>query len=323
MSMDKDQLDPLQREAHDWVARFARGDATAADLEAMKTWHAQSPAHAAAYAKARQLWRSLGPVAHSSVQTDRSFAPSRRPAGRRAFLTGALAASAAAGVGYVLIRPPAGLWPSLEQLTADYRTGTGEQRQVTIADQISLDLNTQTSLAIRPAAHGRDHLELIAGEAMISIDDAARPVTVAAAGGRSIAGQARFNLRYDEASSCIVTCLEGSLQVEHGDVTRSLMAGEQVVYGGRSIGPVTAIDPEAVTAWRRGLLIFEFTPVAQAIEEVNRYRPGRIVLLNETIGRRVFNARFRIADADKVIGQIEHIFGAKATFLPGGLVVLT
>jgi transmembrane sensor len=78
-----------------------------------------------------------------------------------------------------------------------------------------------------------------------------------------------------------------------------------------------------VTAWQRGLLVFDATPVAEVVEEVNRYRPGRIVLMNNDIGRRSLTARLRIAEADRIVMQIVHIFGAKPTPLPGGIVILT
>ncbi len=56
-------------------------------------------------------------------------------------LGGAIAAAA----GYLVIRPPLDMWPSIEELSADYRTGEGEQRKVMLAPDISVELNTQTS----------------------------------------------------------------------------------------------------------------------------------------------------------------------------------
>jgi transmembrane sensor len=334
MNVDPDHLDPLQREAHDWLALFLRGDATSADLEAVKAWCAQSPAHAEAYARARQLWNTLGRVVAADATKDATKSPDvrdldaalrrsvvRRPVSRRAVLGGAMAASVAAATGYALVDPPFDLWPSVAQLSADFRTRTGEQRRISIADNVSLDLNTQTSIALRAADANARHIELISGEAMISV--AEQPLIVSVADGRTIANRARFNLRYDQQAACVVTCLDGSITVENGGKAVSLAGGQQVSYDGNNLGAVAAIDQETVTAWRQGVLIFTFTPVTQVIEEVNRYRPGRLVLLNQALGRRVLNARFEIKDADKVIGQIERIFGAKATFLPGGLVILT
>jgi transmembrane sensor len=348
MSGDHDHPDLLQREAYDWLALFLRGDATSADLEAVKSWYARSPAHAEAYARARHLWNSLGPaIANETVGQEGTRSPeaaknigvgdldavltgpvarrqiSRHQVSRRAVLGGAMAASVAAATGYALVDPPFGLWPSVAQLSADFRTKTGEQRKIAFGDDVSLDLNTQTSIALRAADTNPSarHIELISGEAMISVSD--RSLIVSAAEGRTIADRASFNLRYDQHAACVVTCLEGTITVERGSQTVSLGRGQQVSYDANKLGAVAVIDREAVTAWQRGVLIFAFTPVAQVVEEVNRYRPGRLVLLNEALGRRILNARFDIKDADKVVGQIARIFGAKTTFLPGGVVILT
>jgi transmembrane sensor len=78
-----------------------------------------------------------------------------------------------------------------------------------------------------------------------------------------------------------------------------------------------------VTAWRQGRLIFEGTPVARVISEINRYRHGRIVLMNEEIGKRLLTARLPTTETDKIVMQIVQIFGAKAQTLPGGIIILT
>ena len=52
---------------------------------------------------------------------------------------------------HLALKPPLGLWPSLSELGADYRTGTGEQRTIAFAGDVQIALNTQTSLTIRPA----------------------------------------------------------------------------------------------------------------------------------------------------------------------------
>ena len=62
--------------------------------------------------------------------------------------------------------------------------------------------------------------------------------------------------------------------------------------------------------------------LTEAIAEINRYRPGRIILTNAALGARIFNARFRIENIDGVVGQIQQVFGASATSLPGGIVLL-
>jgi transmembrane sensor len=327
-----DSFAPVEREAYEWVARFMSGEMKPADIEAMKLWYGQSPSHAAAYAQVRHVWMGLGPAASTAMQRGGKAALSSRRAGwvrpdapsvlgRRAVLGSALAASAVAGA-YVVVRPPLDIWPSYAALTADYRTEIGERRQVMLGSAVSLDLNTRTSVSIRSQMADATRIALIAGEAAISTTSATSPLNVAAGAGNVVAGQADFNLRCDGAE-VLVTCLRGDLRVEYGGAAIPLAARQQVSYGANGIGVVASVDPDIVMAWRRGVLIFDGTAVAQVVSEVNRYRPGRIVLMNREIGRRLLNARLRIVEADKIVVQIVHIFGAKATNLPGGIVILT
>jgi transmembrane sensor len=317
----RDALDPIDREAQDWVVRFASGEATSDDLQEGKRWCEQSPAHAAAFARASRLWDGLGPGAFAGQpHVGRRAALVRMT--RRAVIGGAVAASAA-GAAALVVRPPFALWPSWSELTADYRTATGEQRHITLAGRASIEMNTQTSIVVRRGTSAGGQIELVAGEAMIAtLPGASAPLTVTAGEGRAQASNARFNLRRDRAAAC-VTCLDGTVQVEYGTATLALQERQQITYDGRGLGKIAAVDPAVVTAWQDGMLIFHATPLRQVIEDVNRYRPGRIILMNEQLAARLFSADFHIRNVDAVIPQIQRLFGAKVTSLPGGIVLLS
>jgi transmembrane sensor len=324
-------LDPIRREAYDWIVRFMAGHMTAADVDAMKVWYRQSPAHKLAYAEARRVWKSLGPIASESRRgTDEGDSIPitrgvRRPTpsmpSRRVFLGGAMAA-AAASVAYVAVRPPLDLWPSYAEFLADFRTGAGERRQVVLAENVSLDLNTRTSIAVRAQSASATQIEVLAGEAAISTAASAPPLTVIAADGRVTTSDAELNLRCD-GKQVSISCLKGRLELVRDGRSITLTGRQQVRYGTGGSETVAAFDPDNVTAWQHGVLTFDATPVDQVIAEINRYRPGRIILMNGDIGRRLLNARIRTAETDKIIVQIVHIFGAKARELPGGVVLLT
>jgi transmembrane sensor len=325
------QLDAIDREAQHWVTRFAGGDAVAEELATFRLWAARDPAHAQAFARACRLWEAVGPAAKMFADADTRAAfvaavpavsrSSPRPQlARRAFIGGALAASAAA-VGYVAIRPPLGLWPSVVELAADYRTAVGEQRVIALAGGPSIDLNTRTSIALRPVADGTESIELIAGEAAVTARGAQRRVEVIAIGGRVSAADASFNIRCD-GPLVQTTCVAGEIEVAYRAQSVRLGVGQQVSYSDTGIGAASAVDAAAVTAWRDGVLLFHATPLADAVAEINRYRTGRIILTNAALGQRLFNARFRIANIDGVVEQIQRIFDTSVTRLPGGIVLL-
>ncbi|MGY3617889.1 FecR family protein [Bradyrhizobium sp. USDA 10063] len=314
----------IDEEAYEWVMRFAEGRADRADLAALKLWVARSPAHGEAFRRISRTWKSLGPVGKDLAVdavaggTLRTAASARAGVGRRAFLGGALAASAV-GAAILAVRPPLGLWPSWSEFAADYRTAIGEQREITLADRATIDLNTRTSLSLR--ADGTE-AEIIAGEVMISTKpDTTDPFTIVAADGRIAAAAARFNVRVDDHVAC-VTCVTGNVRVERGMSALSLSPGQQIAYSSERIGQIVTVDPATVSAWRDGIVIFQSTPIGEVIAEVNRYRPGRIILTNKDLGRRLFNARLRIENIGRVVSLIEEVFGAHATALPGGILLL-
>lgn len=318
----------IMREATAWVMRLTSGEATAADAEALRRWRAQSQAHRKAFAEANLMWDTLGPAARMTAGKSGAVLPfggSRqtvhRHLGRRAFLGGAIAATAASV--YAVVYPPFDLWPSAAALTADYRTGTGERRRVAVARDVSVELNTQTSVALRSGADAAGRIELISGEAAITTEGkAAVPFVVIANGGRTTASEAEFNVRLD-GSLVRVTCLDGSVAVACRGREATLQAKQQISYDSHGLSSAEPADADVVTAWQRGLLVFRYEPLAHVIEEVNRYRPGRIIVTNTALGRRSVVANFRLDRLDDAVDHVAEAFGARVTRLPKGIVLLS
>jgi transmembrane sensor len=86
---------------------------------------------------------------------------------------------------------------------------------------------------------------------------------------------------------------------------------------------VAAIDSVAESQWRRGIVEFRNVPIAEVIEEINRYRPGRVVLMSSALGQKHINGRFRIGEMDEVLLQLQQAVDAKLQYLPGGIVLLS
>lgn len=326
------RLSPIHDEAVDWVQKLKSGLATPEEIEVAARWRNQSPDHAAAFDAAEHVWSAAGAAFRALHGADKSLASTldalgrqRRTMNRRKMLGGGAAVIAAASI-YGTLNPPLGLWPSLSELTADYRTGTGEQRNVTLADHVAINLNTQTSLAIRPATAAEDCVELIAGEASFATPTrAARSLVVLAANGRTVAASGRFDVRcatIGERSFVSVTCFEGPLRIEHGAVGTDLRPGQRVRYDAGGLGQIVAVDPIIESEWQRGIVEFHDTPLTEAVEEINRYRPGRIVLTSKAQGQKQVNGRFRIDQMEKLLLQLEHAFDLKLRRFPGGIVLL-
>jgi len=316
------EIDMLRQDAWQWVLRITSGDATKADIAALERWCAQSPRHAEAYAQASGRWRLLGPAIDNAMRGAANAAIRHRspPIGRRAVLGGVLAASAAASAAFVVNHPPLGLWPSLTELAADYRTAPGQQRRLALADDVSVEMNTRTSLNVRPVANEGDRIELIAGEA--SVTTRSKAIEVMAGDGQASASTGRFNIRCD-GPVVRVTCLDGLVEVSRQRRSITVRANQQASYSSGGFEPLLTVDAAAVTGWRRGDLFFRDEPLALVIDEINRYRVGRIILLNNDLGQRRFTARFKLDRLDVAVAQLQATFGARVTSLPGGIVVIS
>lgn len=321
------EIDPLRREAVTWVQKLVSGQATPQDAEVLKRWCARSSAHASAFAEASQVWNEAGQAGLylAPGADDRAAILARlgrrSVATRRAFL-GGLATTAAAA--YAVVHPPLGLWPSFSELAADYRTVTGEQRHIMLADHVSVRLNTQTSISRQPSKGDAEHLELISGEASFTMPQGVRQsIVVTAANGRTVGSGARFDVRYLDGKAVCVTCFEGSVQIEYSATTTQLAAGRQLRYGENGLGQASAIDPEAEAAWHDGVVVFQATRLSEVVEEINRYRPGRIILANAALAQQPVSGRFRIDQMDTILARLQQAFNAEAQTLPGGIVLLS
>ncbi|RAI61063.1 FecR family protein [Roseicella frigidaeris] len=307
--------DELRREAQAWVARLTSGDATDADAWRLALWRRRSPAHEAALRDAARLWSRLVPA------MPREGALALPPAGhgRRGLLAGGTALAASAG-GALLLGQRGGWVPSFAELGAAYRTGTGERRRLALPDGSLVEMNTRTSLSLRFTA-GERRVLLLGGEASFTVvRDAERPFVVASGGGETRVLGTVFNILM-EADAVSVTDLEGRVAVQAaGDV--QLGPGEQVSYGPAGLGARRRVDLALVAGWRQGLLVFRDRSIRTVVAEINRYRPGHILLLNEAAAQRQVSGVFHLDRLDQVVAHLREVAGLQERALPGGLLIL-
>lgn len=315
----------LRAEARAWARALKTGRPTAAQAEAFKAWRGLSPAHARAWAEAASDWRDIGAIAEA-CRAQQATAPARRAArtesrlGRRFFLGSAFGASGAVAFA-AIVHPPMGLWPSWAELGADHRTATGEQQTLELASGVQAMLNTQTSIAVqsRPG-DGFIRIELLAGELAVQ-NQGGGLVEVVAQGARAWLGRGGMEVKIAAGGQVRVLCDGGALELRHPSRTVKLQARQQVVYGGAGVGAPAGVDLVRASAWRDGIVVFDNTPLAEAVEEINRYRRGRVVLLGSKLADRQISGRFRIAALDEALVQIRQLFGTGIRTV-GGVVLL-
>jgi transmembrane sensor len=319
--------DPLTV-ARRWIVRLRSGEVTQADLDALAQWRAESHEHRRAFAIANAQWNQLREAAQNVATKPRHAdrdGVSRSQVSRRALVGGAVAASIGGAI-LLAARPPLDLWPTFSELMADYRTEVGERRQIAFADTVSVEMNTRTSLAVDGRATEARRVELIEGQIAVTAGawgvKPSSSFVVVAGRGRARASHATFDLRYN-GENVVVTCVAGEVNVECQASQETLHASQQISYGPRGFSDIAATDGHVIEAWRRGLLVIENQPLSQVIPEINRYRRGRIVLLNDEIGRLPLDATFRLDRIDEVVPKIVQLFNLRVRALPGGVVLLS
>lgn len=333
------ELARLRLEGFEHLAHLLSGVATERDAAEIVAWRMRSRAHEEAFrsavrlSRAMQKRRDLGAEVFRPVASNDTKVPGRiaglnvlprsagvrRQVSRRGVIGGAIAASVAGGV-FALGRSM-DLVPSVAELRADYRTGTGERRVVQLASGATVELNTRTSIGLRtdlafPA------VELISGEAIVTNARSGKAALVVGAG-TSVGSGGSFNARRDGGAVC-VTCLVGQVEVDWSGTKRLLGSGNQVRYDTVGIGAVLRdVDTAVVTAWKVGTLIFRNMSMRAVVDEINHYRPGKVILASSTLAKRSLSGTYYVNRLDEFFNQAELAFGATVTRLPGNIVVLS
>lgn len=315
MREDDDVMNAGQAARH-WVVRLASGEIGVAEMRGLEQWLAADPAHRAAFEHERRFWKELG-----SLEAD--FAVGRmdgRGIVRRGRWASAIGAALAACLAFVV------LWDDIGTFAAaDYRTVVGAQRVVGLPDGSVVRLNTDTAIALRFAERER-RVELLRGEALFEVvSDKERPFRVAAAGGVTRAVGTTFVIRVeDETARVLVT--EGRVAVSSpGDAASAVEVGmgEGTAYR-RGGAPQAAerIDRASIAAWRRGKIAIDGLPLRQALAELDRYRPGRIVLLSDAAAGEPVSGVFDLGHVDEAVDALAATQGLAATRITPFLLVL-
>ncbi|KJV34752.1 FecR family protein [Luteibacter yeojuensis] len=258
--------------AASWLVR-SHGGLSDADSRALAAWLAEDPAHGVALERLRKTWRFLDDVAplHRRRQ--------RRARLRRAAYAAAAAvfvATVAGGVAWWERAPP----PTVASVV--YQTGRGEQREVALGDGTTVWLDTGTRISVRLSASARA-VSLAAGQALFDVThDEARPFTVDTATARVRVLGTRFSVRQTPVGLVSrgtgVSVSRGHVQVTdpEGRGHVDLLAGQaaHVAPGGTPARVATAVGE----TWREGRVVFDDTPLADAVAELERYGDTHLVV---------------------------------------------
>ena len=298
----------IMLQAAEWFALLRSGEATAQDRAAWQAWIDSHQQHHDAWQYVEAISRRFEPVrapdnAQAAVKTLQSVRGTSLK--RRTALNGLAVMFGAGLLGWGAWRGTP-LGPALLSWSADYRTATGEIREITLADGTRVWLNTASAMNAdyQPALR---RLHLLSGEVLISTAaDTARPFVVDTGYGRMQALGTRFTVR-EENDATYLAVYQGAVRIHTRDsgTEQIVGSGRQVRFNASRIGELAAAEPGR-EAWARGVLLAEDIPLADVVRELNRYQHGHLSLAPELATLRVVGG-YPLQDPDKVLSMLAEV----------------
>jgi transmembrane sensor len=262
-------------EAAAWVARLHGPNRTREVETGFRRWLAEDPERAAAFELLTDTW-------------EKSASLRRHPAERVASwqLVGFRISLSRAAVATLTIAVLAVVGTLLYLRTNAVTTAIGEQRTLALQDGSRVYLNTNSRAVMHYDKIAR-RVDLQSGEALFEVAKHPDWPFIVTAGDRQIrALGTAFIVRRDE-QHIAVTLVEGKVTVtpvESANApalsreSRVLSPGQRLTLAKGAAPKLDTPPLDRVTAWRRGQVSFDNTPLADAVADMNRYSTARLII---------------------------------------------
>ncbi|EPJ2810446.1 FecR family protein [Pseudomonas putida] len=325
-------VDPIERKAADWVMKHRQGRLGPAEQAAYRRWLEADPRHAAVAQRFDRAWQASAALRQGYVRPPRP-ARAAGPQGwlqaiwQRPWASGGVLSGFAMAC-WLWLAPP--FW--VQGLGADYQTGYGEVRHVTLGDGSQLVLGSRSILSIAYDGQRR-MVRLKHGEAVFSpspVGEAEpRPFTVSTPGATITARGTRYLVAVDKDDrSGWVGVLQHSVEinlVSHGldDVSASavLQQGDSLYFGPHAGLKPLEQSPEELASWQEGRVVLRQQTLAQAVEQLGRYRAGLTLVRGDALRRLPVNAVARVDHVDDSLRQLARQAHARVLELPGLMLI--
>jgi transmembrane sensor len=283
----------LKARAAQWFERRNFWKWDEGDEAAFVEWLNESLAHRAAYVRVEAAWKRTERLSALRAATHAQTQTGSRSRFRLLFLRAASAVVAVGVLGTGLV------WMRSGPADQVYTTAVGGRETLTLADGSKIELNTDTVLRAKITALDRN-IWLDKGEAYFQVKhDAIHPFVVFAGNHRVTDIGTGFLIRKDE-TKVEVALVEGRAQLDALDSQAhapsiQMMPGDVVVASGNhtEIEKKPVADLSNILSWRRGLLVFKHTTLADAAVEFNRYNSKKLVIADMAAARLQIGGTFQ------------------------------
>lgn len=316
-------LDAVSEAAVDWLVQWHSGQMSTADHARLADWLAAHPSHHAIW---QRLTGTLGAQfgAARGLSTRNAGAAlgealaraEQRGRQRRRLLRGALAVGGIAGTAALVL---AERHVPLGQLAADLHTGTGERRDIMLADgsHLTLDARSAVDLDFGP---GRRRVRLREGALVAQAMPGDAPFVVQTPHGRIQALGTRFHVRL-QAAHTQVGMLEHATRITTANgSTAYLPEGRSARFDAHAITDDGAA-PQAAAAWTRGMLEAHDQPLGEVVEALRAYRTGFIRISPQAAAQRVYGS-YALDDGDRALAALAETLPISVRVFQRGWLVL-
>lgn len=319
-----DGSDPLQQQAAAWFARLHADNVTEREREQWQDWLARDPRHRQAYAQFEALWSSLGDFAPTTEIAQRT-----RAAGANAPRFGSTPLRwMAAAVAFAGLLGGALLWRTPAEPELLYATAIGEQRSLQLEDGTRVDLDTNSQLRVQ-YNHRERKISLDRGRAFFRVAHQQRPLRVVTGANSVRAVGTQFEV-YRQTGMVDVALFEGRVELlaavageKPGLTLATLDPGQKARINGQQISFSTEpVMAGGVPDWTSRRLVFDDTPLDEALAELNRYSHHPITLQTPALGRHRISGVFRNDTAEGFIEALHEVYGIDSSRTAEGGYVL-
>jgi transmembrane sensor len=302
------------------IAKVLSGEADESEVRACERWRRESPDNERTYQEFLHTWElaalhdSRPPIPPpppieriiERAEHRRRHAIPLRPASARRIRLWAWAAAAAvvlaAAGGALLLRTA----PE-RHITA----AAGETPTVALADGSIVRLSPGSRLVMKGVDERTVRLD---GAAFFAVaTDPSRPFTVETAVGRAEALGTRFEIRAATDTLRLVV-VEGRVRLSADGQQVVARAGEASrIKGGAGPTPPQTVDVWQLVDWPQGLLIFQATPLRDALREVGNHFHLPVVIRDTAAAGTAVTAWFENEPVAEVVATVCQVVGAHCT----------
>lgn len=280
-----DAGEAIERQAAEFLQRRRFWNWTDADQVRLDAWLAESLAHRVAFLRLEAGAAQMERLAALRPSGDARGLRFRAVFSRRFVWPVLIAASLAfAFVGRLPL-----LAHFLEPPDRSFATDVGGRALLRFGDGTEIELNTDSAVRYRMTTKDRI-VWLDRGEAWFRVaHDAVHPFTVYVGRDRVTDLGTEFLVRHDAGAAEVeVALLKGRAELDAPNTAGNaamLAPGDDAIARATST-KITHRTPQELAdemAWRRGVLVFRNTALADVVREFNRYNTTRLVLVDPSI----------------------------------------